>query len=44
MELERELRVASQKRQAYAEGHDCCCCTCVFKRYVIPSYVRTWDL
>lgn len=44
VELERELRQASQKRHAYAEGRECCCCTCVFNRYVIPAYIRTWDL
>lgn len=44
VELERELRAASAKRHAYAEGHECCCCTCVFHSYVIPAYVRTWDL
>ena len=44
VELERELRAASAKRHAYAEGRECCCCTCVFHSYVIPAYVLTWDL
>jgi hypothetical protein len=44
VELERELRAASSRRHAYAEGRECCCCTCVFHSYVIPAYVRTWDL
>ncbi|BDA41262.1 hypothetical protein COCOBI_02-0420 [Coccomyxa sp. Obi] len=43
-ELERELRAAAQKRHEYAEGRECFCCTCVFHSFVIPAYVRTWDL
>ncbi|EIE25023.1 hypothetical protein COCSUDRAFT_61272 [Coccomyxa subellipsoidea C-169] len=44
VELERELRAAARKRHEYAEGRECFCCTCVFHSFVIPAYVRTWDL
>ncbi|CAK0783750.1 hypothetical protein CVIRNUC_006949 [Coccomyxa viridis] len=43
-EFERELRKTAANRHAYAEGTECCCCTCVFHSYTIPAYVRTWDL
>jgi len=43
-ELERELRGATQHRQRYAAGHECCCCTCVFHDHVIPARLRAWDL
>jgi hypothetical protein len=42
--MEREVRLATQTRLKFAEGYSYCCCTVVLHNYVIPSYVRTWDL
>ena len=43
-EMEREAAKIALKRQKYAAGHTLCCCTLVFHSFVIPPYVRDWDL
>lgn len=43
-ELEREAAKVALERQKLAAGRECCCCTFVFHSYVIPSYIRVWDL
>jgi len=43
-ELEREAAKVALERQKLAAGREFLCCTFVFHSYVIPSYVRVWDL
>ncbi|KAK9819583.1 hypothetical protein WJX72_000010 [[Myrmecia] bisecta] len=43
-ELEREIGRVTLGRQRYTAGWECLFCTCVCHRWVIPPYLRTWDL
>lgn len=42
--LNQELEKVSLERQRYTAGTLCCCCTVVFHSYVIPQYIKVWEL
>lgn len=43
-ELEEQVARASAGRAAHAAGTQCCCCTVLLHRFVLPDYLRAWDL
>mmetsp|Transcript_1370 Transcript_1370/g.4082 ORF Transcript_1370/g.4082 Transcript_1370/m.4082 type:complete len:433 (+) Transcript_1370:323-1621(+) len=42
--LEEQIAAATQSRGRHAAGTRLLCCTCVCHRYLLPAYLRSWDL